>query len=109
MTPGHEPDRSNRGESASGWEHRQSLTQGPEVQTGVYSTTPQRNASRLSHDSSLAGSAAATPMHPQHSDTELTDARVTVFHPSDATSLEDTPHASASPEQVSFRTCIVTV
>ena len=99
MTPGHDRmDCMERTESGDGsWEHRQNLTQTLSAAQGAPADTPHptplRDGSRLSRNSSVAGSAAATP-------TEMADARVTVFHPAGAAVSEQPALASGSTDQV---------
>lgn len=106
MTPGHDRmDCMERTESGDGsWEHRQNLTQTLSAAQGAPADTPHptplRDGSRLSRNSSVACSAAATPTHYQHGETEMADARVTVFHPAGAAVSEQPALASGSTDQV---------
>lgn len=108
MTPGHDRmDCMERTESGDGsWEHRQNLTQTLSAAQGAPADTPHptplRDGSRLSRNSSVACSAAATPTHYQHGETEMADARVTVFHPAGAAVSEQPTLASGSTDQVAL-------
>lgn len=102
MTPGHEVERR---EGSGSWEHRQGLLPGPiaskegcpEIMNG---TTPRRDPSRLSRDSSLAGSAAATPTHAQRSQADLADAHVSISNPASGSSSEPPAQATGIRLQV---------
>ncbi|CAL8469413.1 g8954 [Coccomyxa elongata] len=105
MTPGHDVERDGHGEgSTGGWGDRQGLVHGPAAAQGApndaHTPASQRCPSRLSQDSSLTASAAATPTHLRHSEDGAADAHVTVFRPSLDASREHSPLTNGSGEQV---------
>lgn len=105
MTPGHDVERDGHGEgSTGGWGDRQGLVHGlaaaPGAPNEAHTPASQFCPSRLSQDSSLAASAAATPTHLRHSDDGAADAHVTIFRPSLDASREHSPLTNGSAEQV---------